>query len=73
MTMFIHFFCLCPLGVTITLNFNNYRGYIKSGVLAPEIHRRVFRDCSSPIAMILCGYQNKSTQMTDKLYLDFTQ
>ena len=22
MTMFIHFFCLCPLGLTIKLNFN---------------------------------------------------
>ena len=30
MSMFIHFFCLCPLGLTINLNFN----ITKSGLFA---------------------------------------
>ena len=37
--MFIDFFFLCPLSLTIKLNFNHY---IASGLLAPEIHMKVF-------------------------------
>ena len=46
MSMFIHSFCLCPPSLTIMLNFKNYYN-IKSGVLSPEIHRRVFRETAT--------------------------
>ena len=38
MTMFIHFFCLCPLGLTNKLNFNISKATVESALSTETIY-----------------------------------
>ena len=74
MTMFIHFFCLCPLSLTMKLNFNISKVAYRQSVASLKqmaMTNPVLCDCQIIITMIQLNIFVRNQESMSKLVMNY--